>query len=177
MPPAESERALPRLEVDFFRKACDNSLGEKTNHEVLRRKMMKKTLLLTISLLFLLLFCACGKEEIPVAQPFVPAPGSYTAEVTLTGGSGKATVDSPALLTVTEEGMTAVIRWSSSSYDYMLVGGEKYLPISVDPVSVFEIPVTSLDAPLTVSADTVAMSVPHEIEYILQFDSSTLVPQ
>jgi len=37
--------------------------------------------------------------------------------------------------------------------------------------------VTGFDSPLTVYADTTAMSTPHEIEYTLTFDSSTLEEQ
>ena len=35
---------------------------------------------------------------------------------------------------------------------------------------------TSLDTALAVTADTVAMSTPHEIDYTLTFDSATLTP-
>ena len=42
-----------------------------------------------------------------------PADGNYTCEVTLEGGSGRATVDSPAALTVADGKMTATIVWSS----------------------------------------------------------------
>ena len=40
--------------------------------------------------------------------------------------------------------------------------------------SVFEIPVAALDTALAVTADTTAMSTPHEIEYTLTFDSASL---
>ena len=65
------------------------------------------------------------------AQPAAaeaPADGTYTCDVTLEGGSGRATVESPAALTVADGRMTATIVWSSPNYDYMLVDGEKYLP-------------------------------------------------
>ena len=96
-----------------------------------------------------------------------PADGSYTCEVTLEGGSGRATVDSPAALTVADGKMTATIVWSSPNYDYMIVDGEKYLPTNTEGNSTFEIPVSALGVPLSVVADTVAMSTPHEIEYTL----------
>ena len=99
----------------------------------------------------------------------VPADGSYTCEVTLEGGSGRATVESPAALTVENGKMTAAIVWSSPNYDYMIVDGEKYLPTNTDGNSTFEIPVAALNTPLAVTADTVAMSTPHEIEYTLTF--------
>ena len=70
--------------------------------------------------------------------------------------------------------MTATIVWSSPNYDYMLVDGEKYLPVNTDGNSTFEIPAAALDTALAVTADTVAMSTPHEIDYTLTFDSATL---
>lgn len=100
-----------------------------------------------------------------------PADGSYTCEVTLEGGSGRATVDSPATLTVADGKMTATIAWSSPNYDYMVVDGEKYLPTNTEGDSTFEIPVSALGVPLSVVADTVAMSTPHEIEYTLTFSA------
>ena len=100
-----------------------------------------------------------------------PADGNYTCEVTLEGGSGRATVDSPAALTVADGKMTATIVWSSPNYDYMIVDGEKYLPTNTEGNSTFEIPVSALGTPLSVVADTVAMSTPHEIEYTLTFSA------
>ena len=100
-----------------------------------------------------------------------PADGSYTCEVTLEGGSGRATVDSPAALAVADGKMPATIVWSSPNYDYMIVDGEKYLPTNTEGNSTFEIPVSALGIPLSVVADTVAMSTPHEIEYTLTFSA------
>jgi hypothetical protein len=54
------------------------------------------------------------------------------------------------------------------------VDGQKYEPVNTDGNSVFEIPVASFDSPLEVVADTTAMSEPHEIEYTLTFDSSSI---
>ena len=103
-----------------------------------------------------------------------PADGSYTCAVTLEGGSGRATVESPAALTVADGKMTATIVWSSPNYDYMLIDGEKYQPTNTEGNSTFEILVAALDTALAVTADTVAMSTPHEIDYTLTFDSATL---
>lgn len=108
------------------------------------------------------------------AEAETPADGTYTCDVTLEGGSGRATVDSPAALTVADGKMTATIVWSSPNYDYMIVDGEKYLPTNTEGNSTFEIPVSALDTALDVTADTVAMSTPHEIEYTLTFDSASL---
>ena len=105
----------------------------------------------------------------PKAETEVPADGAYPCKVTLEGGSGKASVESPAALTVADGKMTATIVWSSPNYDYMIVNGEKYLPTNTEGNSTFEIPVAALDTALSVTADTVAMSKPHEIEYTLSF--------
>ena len=102
------------------------------------------------------------------------ADGEHSAEVTLEGGSGKATITSPAVIKVSGDSYTAVIEWSSPHYDYMLVDGEKYLPVNEDGNSVFEIPVMYFDKPMPVIADTTAMSQPHEIEYTLTFDSASV---
>ena len=91
-------------------------------------------------------------EDAAAAAVEVPADGSYTCAVTLEGGSGRATVESPAALTVADGIMTATIVWSSPNYDYMLVDGEKYLPVNTDGNSTFEIPVAALDTALAVTA-------------------------
>ncbi len=100
--------------------------------------------------------------------------GEYTAEVTLSGGSGRASVQSPAKITVSGGEITAEIVWSSSSYDYMRIGEEKYLPVNTEGNSTFVIPVSCFDRAVTVYADTTAMSEPHEIEYKLTFDSASV---
>lgn len=114
------------------------------------------------------------RNAVQQAGTAAPADGTYTCEVTLEGGSGRATVESPAALTVADGKMTATIVWSSPNYDYMIVDGEKYLPTNTEGNSTFEIPVAALDTALDVTADTVAMSTPHEIEYTLTFDSASL---
>lgn len=100
--------------------------------------------------------------------------GSYTIELTMEGGSGRAGIQSPAQITVADGAVTATLEWSSPNYDYMLVNGEKYLPVNTEGNSVFEVPVEALDAPLTMIGDTVAMSTPHEVEYTVTFHSDTL---
>lgn len=103
--------------------------------------------------------------------------GTYTVAVTLEGGSGRASVESPATLTVADGSVTADILWSSSNYDYMKVDGVQYDPVNTDGNSEFRIPVLGFDYAMPVSADTTAMSTPHEIEYTLYFDSATLEKQ
>lgn len=100
--------------------------------------------------------------------------GNYTAEVTLEGGSGKATVESPVKLEIRDGKAIAELIWSSPNYDYMIVDGEKYEMTNTEGNSTFEIPVAAFDTALAVKADTVAMSEPHEIDYTLQFDSASI---
>lgn len=105
------------------------------------------------------------------------ADGSYTLEGTLEGGTGKTSLVNPTLLTVSGGQGTATIVLSSSKYDYMLVDGVKYEPVTTEGGSTFEIPVSALDVKLPVVGDTVAMGTPHEIEYTIFLDSSTLQAQ
>lgn len=100
--------------------------------------------------------------------------GEYTVEVTLEGGSGKSSVESPAKLTVENGKAFAEIVWNSPNYDYMIVDGEKVLPFNTDGNSSFKIPVSEFDSKIDVKADTTAMSEPHEIEYTLYFNSESI---
>ena len=93
--------------------------------------------------------------------------GEYTVDVALEGGTGRATVESPAKLVVEDGEATLTVVWSSENYDYMKVGDEKYDPVNEEGNSTFEIPVEKLNEPFQVIADTTAMSEPHEIEYEL----------
>ena len=95
----------------------------------------------------------------------VPADGTYQAGVALEGGSGRASVNSPALLEVEDGAMTATVVWSSSNYDLMVVDGVEYQPTTVEGGSTFALPV---------SAETLAMGSPHMVDYTLTFDSSSL---
>ncbi len=102
------------------------------------------------------------------------ADGQYLIDAELKGGSGKAGVESPALLRIENGQAYATIVFSSPNYDYMKIGEEKYLPVNTEGNSSFEIPVSGFDRDLSVIADTIAMSEPHEITYALRFDSSSI---
>ena len=93
--------------------------------------------------------------------------------VSLSGGSGRASIASPTTIVKDGDTYTATITWSSSNYDKMTVYGVDYAPVNDGGNSTFEIPVT-LDEDIAVSAETVAMSTPHTIDYTLHFDSSTM---
>ena len=101
--------------------------------------------------------------------------GEYAIEVEVKGGTGRTTISSPAGLLVRGGHAYARIEWSSTSYDYMLVGGKKYLPLNEEGYSTFEIPITIFNEPMEVIADTTAMSTPHEITYQLIFHGDAIM--
>lgn len=105
------------------------------------------------------------------------ADGEYTVEAVLSGGTGRAKLLNPTALTVSEGKITATIVWSSSNYDYMIVNGDQYLPITTEGGSTFQIPVESLGVEIPVTADTVAMGTPHEIEYTILLQADTVSPK
>ena len=47
------------------------------------------------------------------------ADGNYTVEVTMEGGSGRATIESPTALSVEDGQAVAQITWSSNHYDFI----------------------------------------------------------
>lgn len=101
------------------------------------------------------------------------ADGTYSVDVALEGGSGRASVEAPCTLKVESGAMTATVVWSSPNYDQMVVDGTQYLPVNTEGNSTFEIPVATLCEPLAVQAETTAMSTPHMIDYTLTFDATT----
>lgn len=105
--------------------------------------------------------------------------------VSLSGGSGKASVESPCVIFEEDGKLYAKILWSSNHYDYMVVDGKRIEPVITDERSVFDVPLPE-DArtfftqtsegveqetyTLPVQADTTAMSTPHLIKYELVFE-------
>lgn len=101
--------------------------------------------------------------------------GEYSIQLECIGGSGKAGVSSPALMLVEDGKAYARLQWSSANYDYMIVGGEKYLNENEgEGNSVFTVPITAMDVPVVYIADTTAMGTPHEIEYTFTFYGETV---
>lgn len=91
--------------------------------------------------------------------------GEYLVEITMEGGSGKASIESPAKMVVKNGESVVTITWSSPNYDYMLLDGVKYEPVNTEGNSIFELPIKEFGVPVTVIGDTTAMSKPHEVEY------------
>ena len=103
------------------------------------------------------------------------ADGEYSIEVNMTGGSGRASVSSPTLLVVRGGRAYARLIWSSAYYDYMIVDDAWFYNLTTDGgSSTFEIPITRMDDPIGVVADTTAMGDALEIEYTLTFYSDSI---
>ena len=130
-------------------------------------KKLRKIISIAVLIGTAMLICSCTEKTY--------ADGSYTIEVSIEGGSGRASVTTPAPLTI-EDGLVNVkIEWSSPYYDYMILDDETYYPVNDDGNSVFLLPVTLGQESLEVVADTTAMSQPYEINYVLTFDWNSLV--
>lgn len=110
----------------------------------------------------------------------------FNISVAVKGGSGKAKVVSPAVLSLENSRASVKITWSSSNYDYMIIDGKKYLNETAGAKSSFTFPITltrpqikalessetneaDISFSVKVIADTLAMGSPHEIEYELFF--------
>ena len=132
--------------------------------------MKKRIIIAALALILLLSAVACAKKPLP-------EEGTYMIGVTLSGGTGKASIESPAQLVVFPDGNASLlVIWSSDKYDYMLLDGKRYEPAIVDGHSTFVIPVVNINEPMTVIADTTAMSTPHEVEYTITFDTASFTP-
>ncbi len=114
-----------------------------------------------IILMMTMLVCLWGCGRIP--------DGEYAASVTLTGGSGKAYIESPCVVTINNGKAVADITWSSPNYDFMVVDDKTYTPINTEGNSEFVIPIR-IGEEMAVQADTTAMSTPHLIDYTLLFE-------
>ena len=96
--------------------------------------------------------------------------GTYSIEVNMTGGSGRASVSSPTWFIVKDGKAYARLLWSSAYYDFMMVGGKKFLNESKNGGnSTFTIPITQFDTTMSVVGDTTAMGSPVAIGYKLTF--------
>lgn len=136
-----------------------------TTHKYARQVL---TVLLLVAFLFFSCFGLTGCKKSGVAD------GTYQVNVTLEGGSGRASVESPCTVTVKNGECTATLIWSSSHYDYMVVDGKTYEPTNTEGNSTFDIPIDSLNCTMEVQADTTAMSTPHLIDYTLTFSEEDL---
>lgn len=114
-----------------------------------------------------------GGNPLPV-EAGVP-DGEYSIEVNMVGGSGRASVSSPTWLTVKDGGAYATLLWSSTYYDYLILGGKTYYNQTTDGGnSTFLIPIPIMNESFPIIADTTAMGEPVEIRYMLTFYDDTI---
>jgi iron complex transport system substrate-binding protein len=122
---------------------------------------MKKLLSILITLLIVFGVTSCGTQEATSAKQ------TYLVDITFEGGSGKAYIKSPVEVTDDNGSLTAKFVWSSKNYDYMIVDGVRYENENEGAESTFTVEIDNVTDPLKVIGDTVAMSTPHEIEYLI----------
>lgn len=140
---------------------------------------MKKHVAIAVAFVIGMTCCISGAEqkeqqEITTVEKLKLKDGEYCVAGELKGGSGRASIESPLHIFVEDGNIMAEIIFSSPNYDYMIVDDTKYVPVNEEGNSTFLIPVPGLDYDMPVVADTVAMSEPHEIEYTIFLDSTTL---
>ena len=143
---------------------------------------MARIIILALVVGCLALCVGCGQTGVGAISSSAPAAssasataalpdGEYDLDVSLEGGSGRATIQSPAKLSVSNGEMTLNVVWSSSNYDLMVVDGVEYRPVNTEGNSTFEIPVESVVDDMPIQAETTAMSQPHLIDYTLKFEA------
>ncbi len=98
---------------------------------------------------------------------------TYFVDIGFEGGTGKAYIESPVEITEKNGKLTAKLVWSSKNYDYMIVDGVRYDNENTGGPSTFTVAIADTKTPLTVIGDTVAMSTPHEIEYVITWGEGT----
>lgn len=105
----------------------------------------------------------------------VVSNGTYTPSFGFTGGSGKTNITCDKVV-VKDGKATAAVVFDSQSYTWVQVDGVKYYNQNEGGNSTFIIPI-NLNGKTPITAETVAMSAPHEVAYTLYcFIDGTKVP-
>ena len=124
-----------------------------------------------VCLVALFVLAGCGKKNTDITGKTVNKTfedGIYSVNVTMEGGTGKASIASPATVEVNNGEASINILWSSKNYDYMIVNDVKYLnEAPAGEQSRFTFPIDGIPCDMKVIGDTTAMSTPHEIEYTI----------
>ena len=132
---------------------------------------VRKTIVYLVLILGLLLVTSCGSQGVTSDEEKNNeiVKTTYSVEISLEGGSGKATIQSPVTITEMDGQLSAKLVWTSKNYDYMIVGGVRYENENVGGDSTFTVDIENTTEPLKVIGDTTAMSTPHEIEYVIHW--------
>ena len=102
------------------------------------------------------------------------ADGDYLVDVSLTGGRTK--LLSPAVMSVAEGECAATLVFATTKIDYVIVDGEKILPVEVPDGVAFTVPVAGFDRGLSVIVDSTAIKPAAEVPYTVTFDSASIAP-
>lgn len=118
----------------------------------------------------ILIFALClALPQVSDAQSY--QDGSYSVSVGCEGGSGRGGVRS-ADIVVSSGSYTVTFYMSSANYTRARINGGDEIPAVIGSVSSFTTALYDLDAAVSLSAETTAMSEPHWIDYTVTIDTS-----
>ena len=106
------------------------------------------------------------------AQSLGLADGEYRVDVSIAGG--KASLQSPARMTVEGGACRATLVFGTKKIDYVIVDGEKILPEENPDGAAFTVPVAAFDRGLSVIVDSTAIRPAIETPYTVTFDSASI---
>ena len=145
---------------------------------------MKKKIQLNTAILFsfisLFIVTSCNSQGVTFVnqtneeEHVSTVKETWLIDIGFEGGTGKAYIESPVQVTSVDGDLSAVFVWSSVNYDYMIVNGVRYDNENPGGPSTFTVSIDNITEPLTVIGDTVAMSTPHEIEYVITWGEKTV---
>ena len=116
---------------------------------------------------------AWREEYLHTVETLGLADGEYTCAVLLEG-AGRATLETPAALTVVDGVCTAEIVFSTSKIDYVIVDGEKHEPLNTEGGAAFRVPVAAFGRRLSIIVDSTAIQPAVEVQYTMTFDETTI---
>ena len=123
---------------------------------------MKHTFLRLLALALCMALWGMGAS----AEAYGLPEGEYAPDgFTFSGGTGKVTISCPKLA-VADGAITATLVFSSPNYPKVTVDGVEYTAAHEEKNSIFEIP-ARVNEDMTVIGTTTAMSMPHDVEYVI----------
>lgn len=131
---------------------------------------MRKVLILALTVFIVAGVMMTGPVQV-LAEDSI-ADGTYPVEFTFEGGSGRGGVESISAELNGGKVSELYITMTSPNYDYCIYYDEQYVNSSEEGNSVFIVPFVEESFLLT--ADTVAMSQPHEVDYTVTLDMDSL---
>ncbi len=118
---------------------------------------------------------AFSSAYLTTAETLALENGCYECAASIEG-KGRMTVLSPALITISQGGVTAHIVFSTSKIDYILLNGKQYMSVATEGGAAFDIPISVFDQKIALVVDSTAIKPATEVPYSLTLFSNTLVP-